>query len=458
MSHDIRTFPGRCRPDWKQPALILALLWSTPLTAQNLNGSAAPPTGSTVQCQDLAAEVSADGRVTDSQLLSRIQGAAAGTTGGLGRRLLVVTDASDKKLSKSHPPPYGTLRWAVERARAEGGGWIVFDPSLQDKIIRLEATLRLPSKVTIDGGCRGIRIVSAPQTNQMVIADETNVIIGRLSFAKEEYREGADKIGDAVSLSGFFDRIAILHNVFERCGDGCVDVIRKERLQDTSRVTVAFNRFSRHNKVMLVGTLACYGDKTLPGCEAPLEHLDDVMKPSIFVTMMGNVFRETSQRHPKVVSNAVVHLVNNLVSFGKTVYADGEESAVYGAATGTGGILVADGNLFINPTSENHVGAGTVSAVRGRPGGPEPDGLVAARDNIMAGNVRITENLPERARSFLGPATAVPVTATPDPNTFIRCLEQAAGPQGLSIAWPTACSQTQAAGSTAPAPSAEGKM
>ncbi|BCM83629.1 hypothetical protein [Methylobacterium indicum] len=384
------------------------------------------------------ARTGADGRVTESPLPAMIQGAAAGTTGGLGRRLYTVTRLDDAKASRSRPSPEGTLRWAVEAAR-QGGGWIAFAPGLTGTL-HLEAGLHLPSDTTLDGGCGGITLTAAPRTTQLTLTDARNVIVSGLTFTKDAYDDKADKTGDAIALTDQFDQVAILHNAFHRCGDGCVDIVRKERFASGARATVAFNHFAQHNKVMLIGTLTCYKDAAAEGCADPLAHLGDVMEPRVLVTVAGNVFAGTSQRHPKVVSNAAVHLTNNLFALSPTAYSNGADSAVYGSATGTGGVLVAEGNIFVNPDRAGRIGAGPISVVRASTGGGhEADGVVAAGDNVTVGNIRVVENRPEIARAVPIQAGAVLRVSDKGPEALATCLLRIAGPQGATAAWPQAC-------------------
>lgn len=391
-------------------------------------------------CRPPQPALGSDGRVTGSPLLEKIVGSGAGTTGGLGMPLLTVTRLDDSRHSQSSPSPQGSLRWAVERARAQGGGWIVFDPSLKGSI-RLAQTLRLPSNTTIEGNCGAVEITAPPSLTQVLITGAQNVVVSGLSFTKETYDDNDDKIADAVSLSDEVDRVAVLHNAFHRCGDGCVDVVRRNRFPTTSRVTVAFNRFENHNKVMLMGTLTCYGrEKDAQGCDKPVAHLDGALQPTAFVTVMGNVFDGTSQRHPKVVSNAAVHFVNNLVHLRATPYSNGEESAVYGAAAGGGGVLVAEGNVFVNPLPRARVGAGSVTAVRtSSGGGDEPDGVVAAQGNVVIGQVRVVEQQPELARAVRLPRSPVLSTAGGAHVPLAACLMRLAGPQGASSSIAEGC-------------------
>jgi pectate lyase len=378
-------------------------------------------------------------------LVAKITGAASGTTGGLGKPIVTVTSPADGRISKSDPTSVGTLRWAVDQARRSGGAWIVFDPALKGQTIRLESSLRLPSNVTLDGGCAGIEIVSPAPITQLRITDAENIIITGLSFSKHEYDERSDKTGDAIGVDNQFDRLAILHNNFRRCGDGCIDIVRKERFETQSRATIAFNRFSQHNKVMLIGTLACYADRSLPGCGTPLQRLNEELTPRVFVTVAANVFDQTSQRHPKVVSNAMVHLVNNIFSFAPTIYSNNSKSAVYGAATGTGGVLIAESNIFINDDTSSQIGAGSIRSIRSAGGGGrEPDGVVAAENNITIGAIRVVENEAALARELAMPDLPKMPAVTLSANNvrqMAACLYRIAGPFSSAVDWPATCAE-----------------
>lgn len=395
----------------------------------------------TLPCRPVAPTVG-DGRVSASPLTGQIQGAAAGTTGGLGKRLLTVTRLDDATSSASRPSPEGTLRWAVETAQKSGGGWIVFAPELTGQI-HLEAGLHLPSDTTLDGGCGGITLSGAPRLTQLTLTDVSNVIVSGLAFTKDPYDDKADKTGDAIGLTDRFDRVAILHNAFHRCGDGCVDIVRKTRFDSESRATVAFNHFAEHNKVMLIGTLTCYKDGQAEGCQEPLRHLAGPMAPRVIVTVLANVFEGTSQRHPKVVSNAAVQLANNLFLLSPTAYSSGVDSAVYGSATGTGGVLRAAGNIFVNPDRAGRIGAGPISVVRAATGGgTEADGAVAAEDNVTVGNIRIVEKDADIARGV--PMASLPVRAVSDTSApgLAACLLRFAGPKGIAARWPEVCERS----------------
>jgi pectate lyase len=383
------------------------------------------------------AQAGSNGLVTADPRPSRVEGDASGVTGGLNRPLYLVTSTEDPDTARTRGTP-GTLRGAVEAARATGG-WIAFDPRLNGQTLRLSATLRLPSDITIDGGCGGVTIIAAPRTTSFLVANATNILIRGLRFTKDPYVDTVDRANDAIGLTAHFDRIAILHNAFERCGDGCLDIVPKDPRNTQARVTVAFNHFANHNKVMLVGTLTCYIDRAAPGCDDPLANLSGPMAPFLRLTLQANVFEATAQRQPKVVSNAFVHSVNNLIVLGATRYPNGRDSAVYAGAAATGGILAAEGDIVVNPTGRPRVGAGPVSALRGgEEDGRESDGAVALRGNVGIGPVTMQEHRAEVARA-LRPDAVNFVDPVPDPVRVAACLLRVAGPGGAAMPWPGAC-------------------
>jgi pectate lyase len=387
-----------------------------------------------IPCAPVQAD--ADGRVRRHPLPARIAGAAAGTTGGLGQRLLLVDAREDGRDSQP-----GTLRWAVATARREGGGWIAFSRALAGRALRLQAGLRLPSNTTIDGGCGGITLHAPARETTLLVRDAANVIISGLAFTKSDYAEPEDRIGDAIELRDRFDRVAILNNAFTRCGDGCIDVVRGELSAEQARVTVAFNRIQAHNKVMLVGTLACTAQRGPPDCARPLEHLHDSLRPTIRLSLLGNLFIGTSQRHPKVVAGAFVHSVNNLIILGTTRYANGRDSATYGGGAADGGLIAGEGDILVNPTTRPRLGLGPVPAR-----GEAADGAVASAGTVTIGDVRIVQHAAALARAELArePAAPAALDVQHDPVRLAACLLRHAGPVGAASAWPRSCAEPHA--------------
>ncbi|WP_376092716.1 hypothetical protein ACE7GA_24180 [Roseomonas sp. CCTCC AB2023176] len=326
------------------------------------------------------------------------------------------------------------------------GGWIVFDEGLTGRTIRLSATLRLPSDTTLDGGCRGVTITAAPRTTILRLSGVENVVVRGLSFVKEPYSDVGEPTGDAIGLAGRFDRIAILNNDFSRCGDGCVDAI-SDQPGETMRVLVALNRFSRHNKVMLIGSLVCSGDRRPAACAAPLDYLDGAFRPSLRLTLLANLFEETSQRHPKAISGAFVRSVANLILLRPTAYGNATQSALYGAAAASGGLLLAEGDVVVNPTATERVAAGPVSATRHRSTmDPEADGAVLVAGLTLVGPLRAVEHRPGLVRQYAEPGPVGDWVV--DPITLGACLRRAAGYTALGNDLPVACAILRRLGAT----------
>ncbi|MBI0535370.1 hypothetical protein D9599_07285 [Roseomonas sp. KE2513] len=379
----------------------------------------------------------AAGIVREDPLPSRIPGEARGTTGGLGHRLLLVRDTAEGDASAA-----GTIRWAVEKARQDGGGWIAFAPELAGRTINLSRGLRLPSNTTIDGGCEGVVLYAPAYQTTLLVQHVQNVLVAGLRFTKSDYSEPDTRIADAIGLRGRFDRVALLNNHFSRCGDGCIDVVRSELTTDPGRVSVAYNRIESHNKVMLAGVLTCTARQWLPECAQPLDHLAGRMRPMIRVSLVANVFLLTGQRHPKADAGAFVHSVNNLTVLAPTIYSDGRSGAAYGAAAASGGLIASEGDILVNPTAQPRLGLGPVSAMK-RAGdvSTEADGAVAANTTILVGRLRVVQHAPDLALAELAAETApIPVIdPTRDPTQLAACLLRFAGPQGAASSWPDVC-------------------
>lgn len=423
--------------------LALLLAGAAPAAAQ----PAAPAGPGIAACHEASPPLVRDGRVVASPLTGLVQGHAAGTTGGLGHRLLLVRSVADAREHPRQPAPAETLRGALAIAAQEGGGWIRFDPALAGQTIRLAAVLQPGPNTTIDGGCTGIRLIAEARVSLLRIA-VANVIVSGLSLQKDPYQDAEDRTGDAISLSAGFDRVAVLHNAFRRCGDGCVDAVRRDRMAQPGRVTIAFNRFEDHNKVMLIGTLVCSIPPKPAECSPGAARPGGGPPPEILVTLLANLFERTSQRNPKVVSGALVDMVNNLVVLGSLPYPDGRRSALYGAIATGRGMLIARGNIFASIDPQPAAGpprlavgpGAALSSARELPDGP---GIVRIAGNIALDGLRAEASPPAAALEDLAAADTAPVAAlavTPaNLQHVIACLRRVAGPAGLGQDWPAVC-------------------
>lgn len=272
--------------------------------------------------------------------------AASGTTGGLHHPLFVF-DLLDDSAPPESPRP-GTLRAAVEAARGAGGGWVTPGTGVPSgATIVLGAPLRLPANITLDGGCQGLRILAPPTGAAVQAIGTSNVVVTRWAFSVPANNVESTRPGDCLGFGGGADRAWVAFNSFGRCGDGALDITQSVTLPTPTRVTVAFNRFSDHDKVMLIATLDCGQRVRPPGvvCPAPLlPHWS--WSSGIQVTLQRNLFERTGQRHPRVSGQVYVHMLDNLVAYRPFPRGNGRFGPGYGVLVGGGGRLLLDHGVF----------------------------------------------------------------------------------------------------------------
>jgi len=268
-------------------------------------------------------------RVTAATLYDNMIGfaQAAGTDGGLHRQLFTVSRAHDLP-GQSQP---GTLRWAVAQARSAGGGWIAFAPALHGTTIRLRSPLRLASNITIDGGCAMPRLVGVGRGSILYLRGSHNVVITRLRFE----HAGGGEDGDCITVSHGADRIWLAYLRLRQCRDGLIDVTR-DGVQGPMRVTISNNRFSDHDKAMLV-----VGAPLAPPCRA--------LHRPIQLTVARNIFYHTGQRHPRASGDAFVHLHDNVIAFRPQRRANGAQGGAYGTLAAQGAHILVERTLYMPP-------------------------------------------------------------------------------------------------------------
>lgn len=269
------------------------------------------------------------GRATGAAFYGQMKGFAqsAGTDGGLGRRVFTVTQTGDpqgKALA-------GSLRWAVAQANAAGGGWIAFAPALRDAKIRLKAPLRLGSHMTIDGGCAMPRLIGEGPGSILYLRGSRNIVITRLYL--EQVGGGGN--GDCITVSHGADRVWLAYLRLRQCRDGLIDVTR-DGVAGPMRVTVSHNRFSDHDKAMLI-------------VGAPLAGACANLRQPIQLTVAGNIFYRTGQRHPRASGDAFVHLQNNVIAFEPQQRARGRLGGAYGTLAADGAQVMIENTLYIPP-------------------------------------------------------------------------------------------------------------
>ncbi|HUQ55251.1 polysaccharide lyase family 1 protein [Lentzea sp.] len=241
--------------------------------------------------------------------------------------------------------PFGLVGWATQGGGTTGGGsatpitvttasaFADAAKSSSAAVIRVSGTISLSSmtKVASNKTIEGVGSSSAITGQGLNIANASNVIVRNLNF-----RNWGD---DAINVQ-YSTRVWIDHNSFSNGYDGAVDVKRA-----SDYVTVSWNKFSSHNKTMLLG------------------HSDDngsEDRGKLRVTYHHNWFDGTQQRHPRVRFGNPVHVYNN--------YYGGVTS--YGvASTMEAGVLV-EGNYFENTEDPFHRGEGS-----------SPEGSLVARSN-----------------------------------------------------------------------------
>ncbi|GAA2667072.1 MULTISPECIES: polysaccharide lyase family 1 protein [Actinosynnema] len=221
-----------------------------------------------------------------------------GTTGGGNASPTTVTSASQ-------------FTTAVQ---ASGAGVIRFSGT-----INLSSMTKVASNKTILGVGSGATITG----QGLNIANASNVIVRNVNF-----RNWGD---DAINVQ-YSTRVWLDHNSFANGSDGALDVKRA-----SDYVTVSWNKFSSHDKTMLLG------------------HSDDNASEDtgkLRVSYHHNWFDGTNQRHPRVRFGNPVHVYNN--------YYGGVTS--YGvASTKDAGVLV-EGNYFENTKDPFHRGEGSSPA------------------------------------------------------------------------------------------------
>ncbi|WP_433435050.1 pectate lyase family protein [Nonomuraea sp. CA-141351] len=165
------------------------------------------------------------------------------------------------------------------------------------------------------------------------VSNAANVIIRNLTF-----RNWND---DGINVQ-YSTRVWIDHNSFSNGYDGAVDVKRA-----SDYVTVSWNRFSSHDKTMLLGHSDSNGGEDRGHLRVSYHH---------------NWFDGTNQRHPRVRFGNPVHVYNNY-------YANIGSYGV--ASTCEAGVLV-EGNYFENTKDPFHRGEGS-----------SPAGNLVARNNYF---------------------------------------------------------------------------
>jgi len=260
------------------------------------------------------------------------------------------------------------------------------------------------------------------------------VIVQRLAFRKTDYRSTADE-GDAESairLNGFFDRVAILHNDLAQCGDGCIDITTSpgKPIPELARVTVAFNRIADHDKTMLFGTFTC-NDNNVPPCDAKFLAENTNVPPALHLTLQGNLFLHTGQRHPRVFGRVMAHIVNNVTAPAPLARDDGTFSDCYGIFVADAARAFVDRNLFVPLAKESHSFRAVWTTVT--PGAErmpdETEGFIRLGENAATARSIIAAHHPELVALPTYKLTPMPLDKL-SPENAIACIAARAGTRG----------------------------
>ncbi|WP_307845293.1 RICIN domain-containing protein [Planomonospora sp. ID67723] len=237
------------------------------------------------------------------------------------------------------PPPgnaNGLVGWATQGGGTTGGGNAAPVTVTSASALTSALSASGASVIRVSGtiSCSGMLKVTSNKTVignpgatisgcGLNITQASNVIVRNLTF------RGWNDDGIQVQYS---TRVWLDHNSFSNGYDGALDVKRA-----SDYVTVSWNRFSDHDKTMLLG------------------HSDDnggEDRGKLRVTYHHNWFDGTNQRHPRVRFGNPVHVYNNY-------YANVGSGGGYGvASTEEAGVLV-EGNYFENTLDPFHRGEGS---------------------------------------------------------------------------------------------------
>jgi pectate lyase len=378
-----------------------------------------------------------NGHVIGADMLKEIGGYAreAKVTGGLGGELHVVTSTLDYDPQAGEKPIAGSLR-AELSAGSNRPRWIVFalEPGAK---IRLKSPLRLSDNVTLDGSCSDVTLEAISTIGLVYVFGQHNVVIARLAFRHSDYVEGSrnETSQTCIRLNGLVDAVAIIHNDLSRCGDGTIDITTSpgKPVPELARITISYNRFSRHDKVMLFGTFTCgpTGRDDEPCDSRELEHNRN-STPGLFLTLNSNLFYRTTQRHPRIFGRVMAHVVGNVIAF-----------TSYGTFVSNGARALVEDNIYLmtgrRDIPNRAVWTTTTPGALKMPW--DVEGFIRASHNRTVGQAIVNENHPGLVPDpgYPGPLM-VPGFANLSLPKAIACVAARAGTRGPP-GWPASCQQ-----------------
>lgn len=277
--------------------------------------------------------------------------------------------------------------WATQGGGTTGGGSITpvtvtsasgLISAMQSSsaaVIKFSGTIALSgmNKVASNKTIIGVGSGAAITGGGLNIASVSNVIIRNINFSGWS--------DDAINVQ-YSTRVWIDHNNFSNGYDGAVDIKRA-----SDYITVSWNKFSNHDKTMLLGHDDDNGGEDIG-------HLR--------VTYHHNWFNGTTQRHPRVRFGNPVHVYNN--------YYYGNSG--YGVASTCNAGVYVERNYFENV-------ANTVVTQTG----DSPSGNVKLLNNYLV-------NSGTPASLNPGSVAAIPYTYTVDANSSVKSIVTASAGTG----------------------------
>lgn len=378
-----------------------------------------------------------EGIVVASDLLGDINGyaAVAGTTGGLGGRLLLVTDPRDYNTSKGERRIVGTLRDRLETASASREpAWIMFGSLFSEETkIDLKQTLVVPGNVTIDGSCANVTL-EAPSEKYISffhISDVQNVIVTRIAMRKVGYvPELHPSSGSSIFINGSFDRIAIIHNDLSECGHSCIDITTSpgRPVPTAARATISRNYFHHHDKVLLFGTFTCPQVRGLNHCNERYFAESRHLPAGLYLTLEGNLFLMTGQRHPHVFGRAMAHVSSNFVAFRARRRADGKFGSTFAVSVTNAARAFIEGNVFLPMEGKRSppLAAWTVTSPGALLMPTDTEGFIRLGRNTLVNQAIAAENSPSEV-STPPYSTGTPSLADLSLEAALACLSRSAG-------------------------------
>lgn len=287
----------------------------------------------------------------------------------------IITLGAAIAVSPASAASFALTGWATQGGGTTGGGsaaavtvttssaLIAAMKGSAPAVIKVSGSIAITGmqKVTSNKTVIGVGSGASITGGGLNVSEASNVIIRNLNF-----KNWSD---DGINVQ-YSTRVWIDHNSFSNGYDGAVDIKRA-----SDYVTVSWNKFSDHDKTMLLG------------------HSDDnggEDRGKLRVTYHHNWFAGTNQRHPRVRFGNPVHVYNNY-------YASVGSYGV--ASTMEAGVLV-EGNYFENTKDPFHRGEGS-----------SPAGNLVARNNGFSNS---------GAGSAGGSVKSLPYSATIDAASTVK--------------------------------------